>query len=90
MFTNAAQKIAGKHFYCAPPQGFLLPLDTEHLELLLLLLTQGVTIANLGTKVISYAKNTIQPQWHIMKRDEMRPTEQDMSFAHLAQADLSY
>lgn len=52
VLTNAAQKIARQQFYCAPPQSFLLPLDTEHVQLLLLLLAQGRAITHLGKKVI--------------------------------------
>lgn len=47
MLTNAVQKIAGQQFNCAPPQCFLLPLDTEHVQLLLLLLTQGLAVTHL-------------------------------------------
>ena len=53
MLTNAAQKIAGQKFYRTPPQCFLLPLDTEHMQLFLLLLTEGLAITHLGRKVIN-------------------------------------
>lgn len=52
MLTNAVQKIAGQQFHRAPPQCLLLPLDTEHKQLLLLLLTEGLAVTHLGKKEI--------------------------------------
>lgn len=50
MLTNAVEKIAGQQFHCAPPQCFLLPLHTEHKELLLLLLTERLAVTHLKGK----------------------------------------
>jgi len=54
MLTNAVEKIAGQQLHRAPSQCFLLPLDTEHKELLLLLLTERLAVTDLGKQVISY------------------------------------
>lgn len=49
MVTTAGQAIPRQRFHRPPPQGFFLPLDTEHVKLLLLLLAEGLTVTHLGT-----------------------------------------
>lgn len=50
MLTDAAQKVARQQLQRSSPQGFLLPLATEHEQLLLLLLTEGLAVAYLNTE----------------------------------------
>lgn len=49
MLTDAAQKVARQQLQRSPPQRFLLPLPTEHEQLLLLLLTERLAVAHLKT-----------------------------------------
>lgn len=50
MVTNAAQKVARQQLHRSSPQCFLLSLATEHKQLLLLLLTEGLAVAYLKKK----------------------------------------
>lgn len=52
MLTDAAQKVARQQLQRSSPQCFLLPLATEHKQLLLLLLTEGLAVAYLKTEKV--------------------------------------
>lgn len=63
MVTNAAQKVARQQLHRSSPQCFLLPLATEHKQLLLLLLTEGLAVAYLKKK------KTVESQASVLKVD---------------------
>ena len=50
MLAHAVQKVAREQLEGPSPQRLLLPLTTEHEQLLLLLLAEGVTVPHLGSK----------------------------------------
>lgn len=52
MLTDAAQEVARQQLQRSSPQCFLLPLATEHKQLLLLLLTEGLAVAYLKTEKV--------------------------------------
>lgn len=52
MVTNAGQEVARQQLHRSSPQCFLLPLATEHKQLLLLLLTQRLAVTYLEKKNI--------------------------------------
>lgn len=63
MVTNAAQKVARHQLHRSSPQCFLLPLATEHKQLLLLLLTERLAVAYLKKKKI------VESQASVLKVD---------------------
>lgn len=64
MVTNAAQKVARQQLHRSSPQCFLLPLATEHKQLLLLLLTEGLAVAYLKKK-----EKKVESQASVLKVD---------------------
>lgn len=64
MVTNAAQKVARQQLHSSSPQCFFLPLATEHKQLLLLLLTEGLAVAYLKKR-----KNKVESKASVLKVD---------------------
>lgn len=60
MLTNAAQKVARQQLQRSSPQRFLLPLGTEHKQLLLLLLTEGLAVAYLKTDKVGATASVLE------------------------------
>lgn len=53
MLTNAAELIVRQQLQHSSSQRFLLPLNAEHKQLLLLLLAEGLAVANLEAEKVT-------------------------------------
>lgn len=69
MLTDAAQKVARQQLQRSPPQCLLLPLATEHEQLLLLLLTEGLAVAHLRTERVGTKTGVLEVELVLLMAD---------------------
>lgn len=79
MLTDAAQKVARQQLQRSSPQCFLLPLATEHKQLLLLLLTEGLAVAYLKTEKVGTKTGVLEVDLALLVAD-LLTTRRDSCF----------
>lgn len=81
MLTDAAQKVARQQLQRSSPQCFLLPLATEHKQLLLLLLTEGLAVAHLKTERVGTKTGVLQEHLVLLIADLLTTSRNSCCFS---------